>query len=792
MFRFVKTLSSGVQTSPTGLRGRLSSRGWICFEGASRRSICGSARLLAASVHRSDLMHAKRVVVKMGSAVITREDECGLALGRLASIVEQVSELQQQGHQMLLVTSGAVAFGKQKLRQEIMMSMSVRQTILARDFQSPMLPPRACAAAGQSGLMSLYEAMFVQYGLRTAQILVTKPDFDNESSRTNLRSTLIELLKMNIIPIINTNDAVSPPPQPDVDLQGVISIKDNDSLAARVATETSADLLILLSDVEGLYSSPPGTEGSRLIHTYCPEANGNSIVFGEKSRVGVGGMDSKVKAATWALERDVSVVIADGFGEQIIRSIMKGKNVGTFFTKAKAYGTPVDIQAANVRQGSRALLNLFPEQRADVIRRLATSLIENQEEILTANKEDLVEATHAGLSAPLMSRLMLTGPKLRVLADGLQQIAATCHDTVGRVIRKSRLADGLLLKQVTVPIGVIMVIFESRPDCLPQVAALAISSANGLLLKGGSEANRSNQVLHRLVQEALAPVRCGQAIELISCREDVKDLLELGDCVDLVIPRGSNELVKNIQKLSKGIPVLGHSEGICHVYLDKDCHSEMALKIVKDSKCDYPAACNAMETLLIHRNLIGGKLFNEIIGMLRANNVKVNAGPRMLNHLKFGPPLATSMKKEYGALECTIEVVEDVDDAIDHIHKYGSGHTDAIVTDNGETAVRFLNSVDSSCVFHNASTRFSDGYRFGLGAEVGISTSRIHARGPVGVEGLLTTKWILEGSGDAVAEFTDSGPKRFIHQPIQDNPDSDHNGTDQDQYEANQKEAKHR
>lgn len=787
MFRFVKTLSIRFQTAPAGLPGRLSPRG---LEGPSCRSVCGSARLMKASVHRNDLMEAKRVVVKMGSAVITREDECGLALGRLASIVEQVSELQQQGHQMLLVTSGAVAFGKQKLRQEIMMSMSVRQTLLHRVFQNPMLPPRACAAAGQSGLMSLYEAMFVQYGLRTAQILVTRPDFENESSRTNLRSTLIELLKMNIIPIINTNDAVSPPPEADVDLQGVISIKDNDSLAARVAAEVSADLLILLSDVEGLYSSPPGTEGSRLIHTYSPETNGVNIVYGEKSRVGLGGMDSKVKAATWALDRDVSVVIADGFGEQIIRSIMKGKKVGTFFTKAKAYGTPIDIQAANVRQGSRALLNLFPEQRADVIRRLATSLIDNQEEILAANKEDLIEARVAGLSAPLMSRLMLTAPKLRVLADGLQQIASTCHNTVGRVIRKSRLADGLQLKQVTVPIGVIMVIFESRPDCLPQVAALAISSANGLLVKGGSEANRSNQVLHRLVQDALAPVRCGQAIELISCREDVKDLLELGDCVDLVIPRGSNELVKNIQKLSKGIPVLGHSEGICHVFLDKDCHSEMALKIVKDSKCDYPAACNAMETLLIHQSLIGTKFFNEVIGMLKANNVKVNAGPRMLNDLKFGPSPATSLRKEYGALECTMEVVDDVDDAIEHIHKYGSGHTDAIVTDNGETAAKFLNGVDSACVFHNASTRFSDGYRFGLGAEVGISTTRIHARGPVGVEGLLTTKWILEGSGDAVAEFTDSGPKRFIHQPIPVDPDADQSGTDQDQY--TQKEAKHR
>lgn len=332
----------------------------------------------------------------MGSAVITREDECGLALGRLASIVEQVSELQQQGHQMLLVTSGAVAFGKQKLRQEILMSMSVRQSLLARESKKLMVPPRACAAAGQSGLMSLYEAMFVQYGLRTAQILVTKPDFDNENTRTNLSSTLNELLKLNIIPIINTNDAVSPPPQPDVDLHGVISIKDNDSLAARVAVEISADLLILLSDVDGLYSSPPGTEGSRLIRTYTPDSDDFKVVCGEKSRVGVGGMDSKVKAATWALDRDISVVIANGFGEEIIRGIMTGKNVGTFFTKEKSDGTPVDILAANVRRGSRDLLALLPEQRADVIRCLAASLIDKQDAILSANKQDLTDARQSG------------------------------------------------------------------------------------------------------------------------------------------------------------------------------------------------------------------------------------------------------------------------------------------------------------------------------------------------------------------------------------------------------------
>ncbi|XP_061334613.1 delta-1-pyrroline-5-carboxylate synthase isoform X4 [Pezoporus flaviventris] len=621
--------------------------------------------------HRSELKHAKRIVVKLGSAVVTRGDECGLALGRLASIVEQVSVLQNQGREMMIVTSGAVAFGKQRLRHEILLSQSVRQALHSgqsqlKDMAIPVLEARACAAAGQSGLMALYEAMFTQYSICAAQILVTNLDFHDEQKRRNLNGTLHELLRMNIVPIINTNDAVVPPPEPNSDLQGVnvISVKDNDSLAARLAVEMKTDLLIVLSDVEGLFDSPPGSDDAKLIDIFYP-GDQQSVTFGTKSRVGMGGMEAKVKAALWALQGGTSVVIANGthpkISGHVITDIVEGKKVGTFFSEVKPAGPTVEQQGEMARTGGRTLAALQPEQRAEIIYRLADLLTDQREEILLANKKDLEEAENKGrLALPLLKRLSLSTSKLNSLAIGLRQIAASSQDSVGRVIRRTRIAKDLNLEQVTVPIGVLLVIFESRPDCLPQVSALAIASGNGLLLKGGKEAAHSNQILHHLTQEALSI-------------HGVKDAVQL---------------------------------------------------------------------------------------------VKIHAGPKFASYLTFSPSEVKSLRTEYGDLECCIEVVDSVQEAVEHIHKYGSSHTDVIITENEETAEFFLQHVDSACVFWNASTRFSDGYRFGLGAEVGISTSRIHARGPVGIEGLLTTKWLLRGDNHVVSDFSEHGSMKYLHESL--------------------------
>ncbi|XP_061396872.1 delta-1-pyrroline-5-carboxylate synthase [Musca vetustissima] len=675
----------------------------------------------------------------------------------------------------MMVTSGAVAFGKQKLTQELLMSLSMRETLAPKDHSKAedgfLLDPRAAAAVGQSGLMSLYDAMFAQYGVKIAQVLVTKPDFYNDETRNNLFCTLSELISLNIVPIINTNDAVSPPmfivddDLPAGSKKG-IAIKDNDSLSAMLAAEVQADLLILMSDVDGIYNKPPWEDGAKLMHTYTTN-DSRLIEFGKKSKVGTGGMDSKVKAATWALDRGVSVVICNGMQEKAIKTIIGGRKVGTFFTEStEGYTTPVEELAENARIGSRQLQSLSAEQRACAVNTLADLLVSREAFILEANAKDLVEAQRNGLAKPLLSRLSLNTGKLRNLSVGLKQIADASHNNVGRVLRRTRLAENLDLTQVTVPIGVLLVIFESRPDSLPQVAALAIASANGLLLKGGKEASYSNKALMELVKEALATVGAEKAVSLVSTREEISDLLSMDDHIDLIIPRGSSDLVRSIQQQSLHIPVLGHAEGVCHVFIDKDADVKKALKIVRDAKCDYPAACNAMETLLIHEDLMSGDIFNNVCNMLKREGVKIYSGPKLNQQLTFGPPAAKSLKHEYGSLECCIEIVKDLDEAIDHIHTFGSGHTDVIVTENDSAAQHFLNSVDSACVFHNASSRFADGFRFGLGAEVGISTARIHARGPVGVEGLLTSKWILRGNDHTAADFAEGGNGVWLHESI--------------------------
>ncbi|XP_069679702.1 delta-1-pyrroline-5-carboxylate synthase [Periplaneta americana] len=731
---------------------------------------------------RSQLKYARRLVVKLGSAVIAREDEHGLALGRLASIVEQVAECHLEGRECIMVTSGAVAFGKQKMTQELLMSLSMRETLSPKDHTredaGKILDARAAAAVGQSGLMSLYEAMFAQYGIKIAQVLVTKPDFYNEETRRNLFSTLSELISLNIVPIINTNDAVTPPPQIDEEVvvkgsvknrMGAISIKDNDSLAAMLAAEIHADLLVLMSDVDGIYTKPPSQEGARLLPTFTPDMK-DDIKFGKKSRVGTGGMDSKVKSAAWALDHGVCVVICNGMQDNAIKTILAGRRIGTFFTDSGTDGAnaSTDVLAEGARNGSRILQGLAPEERASCINTLADLLLSKQEDILDANNKDLADATKSGLNKPLLSRLSLTPAKLKGLATGLRQIAESSHTNVNRVLRRTRLAPGLDLTQITVPIGVLLVIFESRPDCLPQVAALAMSSANGLLLKGGSEAAHSNRALMDLVKQSLETVGAANAISLVSTRDEISDLLCMDGQIDLVIPRGSTELVRNIQNQSHHIPVMGHAEGICHVYVDCEADLKKAMKIIRDSKCDYPAACNAMETLLLHEDLVkdGAPFFTEVCTMFRNEGVTVYAGPKLSQLLTFGPPPAKSLKNEYSGLECAIEVVKGLQEAVDHIHSYGSGHTDVIVTQNDQKASYFQTQVDSACVFHNASSRFADGYRFGLGAEVGISTSRIHARGPMGVEGLLTTKWVLKGDGHAASDFAEGGPMQFTHESL--------------------------
>nr|ANR02120.1 delta1-pyrroline-5-carboxylate synthetase 1 [Lilium regale] len=701
---------------------------------------------------RAFIKDAKRVIIKVGTAVVTRSDG-RLALGRIGSLCEQVKELNSRGIEVILVTSGAVGVGRQRLRYRKLIHSSFA------DLQKPQveLDGKACAAVGQSGLMALYESLFSQLDVASSQLLVTDNDFYNPEFRMQLCETVNSLLDLKVIPVFNENDAISTRKAPYEDSSGIFW--DNDSLAGLLAMELKADLLILLSDVEGLYSGPPGEPHSKLIHTYIRERHLGEITFGDKSRVGRGGMTAKVKAAVLAAASGTPVVITSGFATDSIIKVLQGERVGTLFHQnASSWVVPNEVEARDLavsaRECSRRLQNISAEERRKILLDIADALEANQKLIKIENDADVAAAQQSGYEKSLISRLTMKPGKVSSLSKSIR-ILADMEDPIGRVLKRTELADGLVLEKTSCPLGVLLIVFESRPDALVQIASLAVRSGNGLLLKGGKEAMRSNAILHKVITGAIPDTVGKKLIGLITSRDEIPDLLKLDDVIDLVIPRGSNKFVTQI-KASTKIPVLGHADGICHVYVDKSANMEMAKRIVLDAKTDYPAACNAMETLLLHKDLLKSGRINDLIIGLRGEGVTLFGGSRANEELDI--PLAQSFHHEYSSIACTVEFVDDIHAAIDHIHQHGSAHTDCIVTEDSEVAELFLHQVDSAAVFHNASTRFSDGARFGLGAEVGVSTSRIHARGPVGVDGLLTTRWLLRGNGQVV-----DGDKEIVY-----------------------------
>ncbi|XP_010321953.1 delta-1-pyrroline-5-carboxylate synthase-like isoform X1 [Solanum lycopersicum] len=705
---------------------------------------------------RAFVKDVKRIIIKVGTAVVTRGDG-RLALGRMGSLCEQIRELTSQGFEVILVTSGAVGVGRQRLRYRKLINSSFA------DLQKPQgdLDGKACAAVGQNGLMALYDTLFSQLDVTSAQLMVTDNDFRDPDFRRQLNETVNSLLCLKVVPIFNENDAISTRKAPyELSLQDSSGIFwDNDSLAALLALELKADLLVLLSDVEGLYTGPPTDPQSELIHTYVKEKHEGLITFGDKSRVGRGGMTAKVKAAVYAAYAGIPVVITSGFANNNIIKALDGQRVGTLFHReAIKWASIGDFDAremaVSARECARRLQTLSSQERSKILLDIADALEAKEEEILAENEADVAAAQQAGYENALISRLAMKPGKISSLANSVR-VLANMDEPVGRILKRTELADGIILEKTSSPLGVLLIIFESRPDALVQIASLAVRSGNGLLLKGGKEAKRSNAILHKVITSSIPPIVGERLIGLVTSREEIPELLKLDDVIDLVIPRGSNKLVSQIKAATK-IPVLGHADGICHVFIDKSADLDMAKRIVLDAKTDYPAACNAMETLLVHEDLVQTGGLNDLILELQEKGVSLFGGPKASSVLNI--PEANSFHHEYGALACTVEIVEDVNTAIEHIHRHGSAHTDSIITEDKEVAELFLRQVDSAAVLHNASTRFSDGFRFGLGAEVGISTSRIHARGPVGVEGLLTTRWLARGSGQVV-----DGDKEIVY-----------------------------
>lgn len=425
-------------------------------------------------------------------------------------------------------------------------------------------------------------------------------------------------------------------------------------------------------------------------------------------------------------------------------------------------------KAILARNASIELAALSTKDKNKALKAIAASLEKNKGKILEANKKD-VKNNEGKIPKALLDRLKLDESKLGEIVAGVEAVEKQ-PDLVGKTLSAIELDKGLELFQVSSPIGVICAIFESRPDALVQISTLCFKAGNSVILKGGSEAKESNEILAEIIRNALESSGITkECILLIETREEVKEVLALDDLIDLIIPRGSNQFVKYIQDNTR-IPVLGHSSGICHIYVDENADLDKAVDICIDAKVQYAAVCNAMETMLVNATIANeflptiGKKLNEkkveIFCDSRAKEILAEAG------IDCRDATEESWKTEYNDLKLNVKIVDSLDEAIAHINKYSSKHTDAIVTENKQNAIRFINKVDSSSIMWNASTRFSDGYRYGKGSEIGINTGKTHARGPAGMEALVTYKYILVGKNHKVSDYVGRGAGKFSHKKL--------------------------
>ncbi|ACV62848.1 gamma-glutamyl phosphate reductase [Desulfofarcimen acetoxidans DSM 771] len=422
--------------------------------------------------------------------------------------------------------------------------------------------------------------------------------------------------------------------------------------------------------------------------------------------------------------------------------------------------------AAAAKKASIKLAAAETELKNKALQEIAINLGNCKDKIIVANKADLERSEKEGLALPLLKRLRFDESKIQDVIEGIQSLI-NLPDPVGQTLDSTEMDGGLELYKVSCPIGVIGVIFESRPDALVQISTLCLKSGNSVLLKGGSEARETNKTLAEIIVEAAEKAGLPPGwLQLLETRTDVNDMLKLDQYIDLIIPRGSNDFVRYIMDNSR-IAVLGHADGICHCYVHKNADLDLAVKVVVDSKTQYAAACNTTETLLVDKE-IAPQFLPLVKEALEEKHVELVGCSKTLSVIDITPASEEDWKTEYLDYKLSIRIVEQLDEAVEHINTYGSGHTDAIITENKNAVAAFMSLVDSGSVFWNCSTRFSDGFRYGLGAEVGISTNKIHARGPVGLEGLLIYKYLLAGSGQTVEEYANR-VKRFTHKKLHKN-----------------------
>lgn len=421
----------------------------------------------------------------------------------------------------------------------------------------------------------------------------------------------------------------------------------------------------------------------------------------------------------------------------------------------------------NAKESTYKLQSLNTEIKNYALSEIAKNIEKRKNEIFEANNKDLEKAkkllNNKKISLSMFNRLKLDDNKMIDIISGIKDVIKL-EEPINKILTETELDDNLILKKVSCPIGLIAVIFEARPDVISQISSLCIKSSNTVILKGGSEGENTNKIIFEIINQVLSDIKefPKNSVNLVFSREDIKNILSMDKYIDLIIPRGSNDLVQYI-KANTNIPVLGHADGICHLYIDESANIENALKICLDSKAQYPSACNSVETILINKN-IANEFLKKLYSLFKENEIKIN-GDEKTKKILSDIGIVKDWHKEYGDKEVSLKIVENTEEAYKHINKFGSHHTDSIISENKENIEKFMTFVDSANVYSNVSTRFSDGFRYGFGAEVGISTNKTHARGPVGLEGLTIYKYKLFGNYQIVEDYV-SHKSSFKHKRI--------------------------
>ncbi len=702
-----------------------------------------------------------RIVIKIGSNVLTREDGT-LDTTRISALVDQTAKLRQAGHELVLVSSGAVACGRSVFRDAGLNSLagSREQT----DHNLDAVEQRQLfSAVGQVRLMDRYYSLYKDYGIKVGQVLTMKESFSTEKEYQNQRACMELMLSNGVIPIVNENDTVS---------ITELMFTDNDELSGLVAEMMQASLLILLSNVDGIYDGDPASPDVRLLTKVLPGENLSGYIRSSKSSFGRGGMDSKSGIAQKLASEGVRVIIADGNRENVLVDLLQKPEAvpHTEFVPADAKPSARPQFVANrhqlfdeVRQdeGGQEVANLLrraksacaeiarlsDEKRREVLDAVADAILKNKNELLAANAEDLSKMDPAN---PLYDRLKLDGTRLEGIAADMSAVAAL-PSPLGRVLDERLRPNGLHLRKVSVPFGVIGMIYEARPNVTWDVFSLCFKSGNVAVLKGGKDAARSNEAAVKTIRKVLKDKGISEdAVTLLpSTHEATAELLGAVGLVDLVIPRGGRRLIDFVRANAK-VPCIETGAGVVNCYFDADGDLKKGTAIVLNAKTRRVSVCNALDCLIVHSSRLAD--LAELCAPLADKQVRIYADEAAYAALDGRYPLLehaddASFGTEYMDYKMAVRSVDSLDAALEHISKYGSGHSESIVTENEATAEIFRREVDAACVYVNAPTSFTDGGQFGLGAEIGISTQKLGARGPMGLEEITSYKWLVDGDG---------------------------------------------